>query len=230
MKSIISVSIIVLICGGAFAQNFATRFQAFSKHAPSFVTLTSGETISGHYVKAKRKKGLFKTVTFEDTVAGVERVLPAGEIASMRLVPSELGRVSAALDATQSISRIGNSDMNSLSTDFVYFQQAQLPDRKATMVLLQKVNPGFDSKIEVFDDPWAQETAGVGLAGVAITGGNLKSYYLIKDGVAMKIEKSRYKRGFSDIYGDCPALAEEFPRIEWTDFSKHVAAHEQVCE
>ncbi len=222
--------LLFLYSGLSFAQNFATRFQAFSKSAPSFVTLTSGETIAGHYVKAKRKKGLFKTLTFEDTVAGVERVISAAEIASMKLVPSDLGRVSAALDATQTISRIGNSDLNSLSTDFVYFQQAQLPDKKATMVLLQKVNPGFDSKIEVFDDPWAQETAGVGLGGVAITGGNLKSYYLIKNGVAMKIEKSRYKREFSEIYGDCPSMAEEFPRVEWTDFAKHVAAHEQLCE
>ncbi|GAB4403710.1 MAG: hypothetical protein OHK0039_03180 [Bacteroidia bacterium] len=226
------ILLLLLLCGSqpVWSQSFAARFQSFSRQAPSFVTLQAGETLAGHFKGGTFKKGLFKQIAFEDTVAGETRKIMATEIASMKLVPSTIGRIGATMEATQSITRIGNTDLNQLDADFVYFQQALLPDKKGTTVLLQKVNPGFDSKIQVYDDPWAQETAGLEVGGMAVSGGNVKSYYLIRDGRAVKVFKSTYKKEFANIYGDCPALMEAFDDIDWLDFAKHVAAHEQLCD
>ncbi len=229
MKPLILVLLMAVFGQMLQAQSFATRFQLFSRSAPSFVDLQSGETLAGHLYKVKAKKGLFTRVTFTDTVKGETRILMASEIASMKLVPHKIARLGAVIEATQSFSRMENSDFDQLSTDFVYFQQATLTDKNNTPVLLQKINPGFDTKIQVYDDPRAKETKGLDVRGVEVTGGNLKSYYLIRNGKAVKIEKSTYKKEFAKIYGNCPELTKTFPDIDWLDFPEHVATHEKHC-
>ncbi|MCY7356918.1 MAG: hypothetical protein LH609_05510 [Rudanella sp.] len=56
-----------------------------------------------------------------------------------------------------------------------YNEKLDEPKRE---VLVQLVNPGFESRIRVYDDPFATETMGVGFVGVQLTGGMDKSFYL----------------------------------------------------
>ncbi len=232
MKSTLAtISLVVLLLtSSASAQQFANRFFGFSREAPSTITLVSGEVLAGHFRAGKVKKGLYSMIVFEDTVKGEVRKIPSSDIVSMMLVPSALGRIAAASEATGSLRRFGNTDLNQLSVDHVFFRQARLSDKKGTMVLLQQVNPGFDSKLQVYDDPRAPETAGVKVHGLPLTGGLLKSYYIIRDGKAVLVAKSSYDRQFSELYGDCPALRAAFPTIKWADFADHVAFHEKACE
>jgi hypothetical protein len=97
-------------------------------------------------------------------------------------------------------------------------------------VMLQVVNPGFDSVIKVYDDPRAQETGGVSVGGIQATGGVLKSYYIVQDGKAVKIKKGDYKDEFGNLYPDCPAMAKEFEKIDWDDFPKHVYFYTENCK
>jgi hypothetical protein len=230
MKNYCLTLLLCLIGSGLLAQSFAPRILDFSRKKASFLTLKDGTEVIGHFKGGVWKKGLFKRITMEDTVSGEKTKYEAEEIAAMRLVPSGWGQLAATSEAATSVTRMQNSDFDALSRDYIYFDQAQLPNKKGTFVLLQVVNPGFDSKVKVFDDPRAKASSGIAVGGVSLTGGNLKSYYLMRDGVAYLVTKSKYSKEFKKIYGDCSFLAENFDKVKWLDFAEHVYAHEQNCQ
>ena len=214
------------------AQSFAPRILNFSKKKLSYITLNDGTELEGNFRKAKYKKGLMKEIVLEDTTTSEQQTIMAENVAAMRLVPSAWGKIAAASESNSSLAESAKRDdaMFALKRDYVYFETAQLSDKKNTFVLLQLVNPGFEGKIKVFDDPYAQETGGLGVGGVQMTGGFLKSYYFIQDGKAIKIKKGDYKDEFQNIFGDCPALEAKFKKVDWKDFPAHVFTHLQECD
>lgn len=236
MKKIMLLLLLALWGLNAIAQTFAPRILSFSRQKVSYVTLLDGTEIEGNVRGAKFKKGLMKQITIADTVTGDKQKISAEDIATMRLAPSDLGKFAAASEATSSVAEMTRNDgvdwTDALKRDFVYFERAQLDDRKGTFVLLQLVNPGFESQMKVFDDPRASETMGLGVGGVRMTGGFLKSYYIVRDGKAVKVAKKDYeKEFFPQFFGDCPAVMEAFgDDIDWKDFAAHVYLYEQKCE
>jgi len=89
---------------------------------------------------------------------------------------------------------------------------------------MQVLNPTFSAKVKVYYDPFASETASIGVAGIKVAGGDAKSYYFKKaNGAAYKLTKNAYKKEFKEIWSDCPALIEKYGEDpKWTDFDKHV--------
>ena len=93
------------------------------------------------------------------------------------------------------------------------------------------VNPGFDSKIKVFDDPKAKSTAGVSVGGIQATGGNLKSFYVVKNDVAQRIRKKDFAEMKDWIFGDCPALDAAFGGdLKFKEFAAQVFFYDQECK
>ncbi|MEL6633234.1 MAG: hypothetical protein AAFQ83_17340 [Bacteroidota bacterium] len=230
MKTIISFFLILSMGLSLMAQSFAPRMLSFSAKKISYITLNDGTEIEGYFKSPKYKKGLIKEFTMVNANTNAKTKYLAEDIASMRLVPSDYGKLLATSEATSSIQKMEDTDMNQLKRDFIYFERAQLPNKKGTFVLLQLVNPGFDSKIKVYDDPYAAETGGIAVGGIQATGGNLKSYYLVREGQAFKITKGKYKQEFDDIFGTCSYLAENFEKFKWNDFAKHVVAYTENCQ
>ena len=225
-KTFLTVVALVMSLSFVAAQNFVTRIQGFSPKKTSYIELKDGTTIEGKFKNRKIKKGLIKEVKFE--VNGEKKSIIGEDIASMRLAPSGLGKLGAMSESLSTVKRAENSDISEINDrDFVHFEQALLPGKKPVYVLLQLVNPGFDSKIKVYDDPRAQETASIG----GITGGMLKSYYIVRGGNALRVKKSDYKDLFNEIYGDCAEdIKKDYKKIKFEDFAEHVAKHEQICE
>lgn len=230
MKSLLTMVLLWGLGYGLMAQSFAPRILDFSRKEVSFLTLKDGTEVAGYYQGGRRSKGLFKAITFEDTTTGEKTRYDAEDIASMRLVASGWGKFAATSEGAGSLTRMQNTDFDALDRDYIYFEQARLPGKKERYVLLQLVNPGFDSKLKIFDDPRAAQTGGIAMGGVAMTGGNLKSYYVVRDGEAYLIKKGKYKKEFLNIYGNCAHLKQTFDKIKWLDFAEHVYAHEQHCE
>lgn len=209
---------------------FIPRIQGFTPSKLSYATLEDGREVEGFIKLVNFQNGLIRSLRFE-LPDGTKEKFMAEQIVNLRVAASELGKLGAIVESAGSAKRwSGTSTEAILKRDFVYYEQAKLPGKKEKYVLLQLVNPGFDSKIKVFDDPEAEETAGIGIQGVNMTGGILKSYYVLRNGTAFLVKKSKYRDLFSDIYGNCPELIAEFPEIKFQDFAEHVAAHEKLCK
>jgi hypothetical protein len=208
----------------SYAQEFAPRMLAVLNGKDAEVTLISGETVSGRVSAYKFRRGLITEFTLR-TAEG-ERRIPAAVIRSMDVETSAAGRLIAVAEtADGTLHRAVNTDLGGFSRSHLHFDQALLPGKKPAYVLLQQVNEGFDSQIQVYDNPRAGETVAVN----GLIGGLLNSYYVVRDGEAVRVHKRTYEEQFGLLYGDCPALRQQFPKIRWTDFAEHVAAHERLC-
>ena len=208
---------------------FIPRIQGFSPQKLSYITLSNGSELPGYIKLVNFQNGLVKSLKLE-LPDGTKEKYMAEEILSMKVAASDLGKLGAIVESAGSANRWSKTSTNEiLKRDFVYYEQAKLPGNKEKFVLLQLVNPGFDSKIKVYDDPEAEESAGIGMQGIKMTGGILKSYYAVRNGVAVKVKKNKYKDLCIEIFGDCPELFQEFPERRFQDFAWHVYVHEQLC-
>jgi hypothetical protein len=99
--------------------------------------------------------------------------------------------------------------------------------------LMQLLNPGFDTRVKVFADPNAQKTGGLAIGGIRVSGGEDRSFLMVKgDQQAVVVKKSSYRRNFEDLYGDCPAMVKTFAgeKIQWDDLAAHVFAYDSACK
>lgn len=230
MKKLLVFTLICLFAGEVFGQYFIPGTESFSKKKESTVVLKDGSEHILFYDKAKRKKGVFAEVFFTDA-DGNEKVFMADDIQTMAIPPSDLGKLIAFSEGTESVLTMTKTKFSDcVKTDFAYFEQAILPGKKPIPVLFQVVNPGFDSKVKVYHDPYAQETAGVAVGGMQMTGGMEKSYYVTKDGETFKALKGKYKKEvFPALFGDSPEMMEKYEKgAAWKDFATHVFEYDQL--
>jgi hypothetical protein len=189
MRKLFIITLICLFAGEVMGQYFIPATESFSKKKESKVITKDKAEHVLFFHKAKYKKGVFKEVYFNDA-DGNEKVFLADEIQSMELPPSNLGKLMSLGEATESVATMKQHNFDdAIKKDMAYFKSSILPVKKPIPVLFQVVNPGFDSKITVFHDPWASETGGVSVGGVQMTGGLEKSYYVMKDGETIKVTK-----------------------------------------
>jgi hypothetical protein len=233
MKKIFNLLLILfLICtaGETFAQDFLPRIQAYSPKKESTVILKDGTEVKGFYKGAKLKNGLMTRVTFEQE-NGEKRKIEASEIAQMYLYPSKLGSLSAFSEANASIVKASNSNYDEVyRKDAIIFEQAKLPGKKGKYVMLQLINPHFSEKLKVYDNPTAKTSGGWEARGVQITGGELKSFYVIIDGVVTEVKKKNYKQMFATFFSDCPEMNEVYEKKKVQDFGKHVYFYHNSCK
>src|SRR5690606_21823147 len=86
-------------------------------------------------------------------------------------------------ESTETVKKLTKANFEEISNrEYIIYQQARLPGKKTKYVLLQLLNPGFDSKIKVFQDPWAAETQGLTFSDAQLTGEEDKSYFFVKTG------------------------------------------------
>ena len=224
------IIMVILFLGVEFiqAQEFLSPFAAVSKKKDAYITLTDGTEITGTVDKIKRKKGLFETIVIKE--GAEKKSLASIEISSMYLPATAFGKLNKALESTFDASSWDNMDINSehISNGYAYYEssEVQLKKEKVT-VLMQLLNPGFSSKIKVFFDPWAAETASTSVGGFKVAGGDAKSYYIKKgETVGYKFRKKDYKKEFEGLFGDCEAVNSQFKEdMRWGDFPKAVSAY-----
>jgi hypothetical protein len=109
-------------------------------------------------------------------------------------------------ESTETVKKLTKANFEEISNrEYIIYQQARLPGKKTKYVLLQLLNPGFDSKIKVFQDPWAAETQGLTFSDAQLTGEEDKSYFFVKTGgQAFKVKKGTYKKEFKAIFAIAP--------------------------
>lgn len=214
-------------------QEFMEGYMAFSKRKPAYVTMKDDTEIVGKIKGAKWKKGLMHTIKFITDGENDKDKISAEDIAFMYVAPSGLEKLGVSLNNATTINR-WDQDLNAdyFKDGYIYFEQVEaMVGKNKRTVLMQILNPHFSGDIKVYNDPFANETGGIGVAGMQVTGGRDKSYYVKKgDQVATKVKlKKQFKKSFAEYFGDCDAFTKTVDRPEWRDFATYVAAYNEAC-
>jgi len=113
-------------------------------------------------------------------------------------------------------------------SDYYIFRTVK--DNKGKQRLMQLLNPGFDDNLQVYVDAKAKDSGFASMLGKD----SAKSYYVTKDvnDKAMYLKKSKYKKTFKDVYGDCSTMMVELgdDKPNWNDFAQHVYSYNEECE
>lgn len=232
MKLRISLMLLVLVFVSvtAFGQQFIPAFDTFSGKKVAYVTLEDGTKVEGTIKDLDRKKGQIESITLKDSL-GNKTEYTADQIKVMYLPPSGFDKVMKTIDFAYDATQWGDDiEQDVINKGYAYFEKTEVEIKKKTFVLLmQLVNPTFPGEIRIYTDPFAKETASLGIAGVTVAGGEEKSYFVKKgEAPAYKMLKKDYNDSFKTLYKGCQkALKFGDKKVDWSDFASHVAAYNQ---
>lgn len=219
----------------SYSQEFLDGSFTFSKKKESYLTLKDGQEIVGYIDDIDRKKGLIEEITIKDEKKKKMKFKPS-DIKHMYIAPSGFDKMSSVIDKAYDATKWNDdksAHANHIKNGYVFFETTDVMIKKKKMtLLLQLLNPGFANGIKVYFDPFAKETASLGVGGINVVGGDAKSYYFKKaDAVAFKMEKKNYDKEFKNLYGDCQDLMKEFSeKNTWKNVEKHVFFYSENCK
>ncbi|MCF8246528.1 MAG: hypothetical protein K9J37_15355 [Saprospiraceae bacterium] len=227
------MALLVLATASLHAQQFLAPSFTYSGKKIAYLTMMDG-TEKQVYVKSiDRKKGLIEEIKIEDE-AGKKSKLKPEQIKHMYLPQSGWDKMSKGLDKAFDVQKWEDEslDPNKFAEGYVYFEQAEVQVKKQKMtMLMQLLNPAFCNKIKVYHDPYASESASVGIGGMTLAGGDDKSYYVsVRNKTAFKLMKKNYDEEYSKVFGLCTPMKNKFEKVKWSDFNEHVYEHGLSCE
>lgn len=230
LTALLSLSLLAEIS----AQDFIPAYDRFSGKETSYILLEDGSKVEGTLEDLDRKKGLIEEVVIKDA-SGKKITLKPEQIKAMYLMPSGFSKFSTNMDVGTKVKKWDAKYIDSeiIKKGYAYFEKAKVVIKKdQEMLLMQLLNPGFNSKIKVFHDPFAAETMRLGVGGMTMAGGDDKSYYVqTGDFPAKKIKKKDYDNEIKVMYASCPALVKKIgEKIRWTEFAQHVYEFTFECQ
>lgn len=222
------------ICSRAFAQDFIPAYDRFSGKEISYVTLEDGTQLEGTLEDLDRRKGLIEEVVIKD-VGGKKIKLKPEQIKSMYLMPSGYSRLSTNMDVGTKVKKWDAKYIDSeiIKKGYAYFEKAKVAIKSdQELLLMQLLNPGFNSKVKVFHDPFAAETMRIGFGGMTMAGGDDKSYYVqVGEFPAKKLKKKDYDNEIKVMYASCPTLVRRIgEKLRWTEFAQHIYEFTFDCQ
>lgn len=234
MKKTILIITILLTANFTFAQSFIPAFDRFSGKEVAYFTMENGTKIEGIIDDLDRKKGLIEEITIIPTGEKKKKKLLPKDIKSMYLPGSGYNKVVNAFDQATDAQKWKNNDLNMeiINKGYAYFEKVTTQLKRDTEVLmLQLLNPAFSAKIKVFHDPLAQESMGLGVAGVTLAGGDEKSYYVqVGNENAKRIKKKDYDDEYLILFKSCPNLLKNLKEDHrWSNFDKHLVEYTTKC-
>jgi small nuclear ribonucleoprotein (snRNP)-like protein len=235
MKAITSF-LFVLASTAAFPQGFIAAISTDDigviLNNPATIVLQNGDTLSGKLTAASLINNYLKNVTLK-AEDGSKRKVDAAEMKSLKVKASALAKMAMMNESANSVFRTVKTDFNAIiNREYIFFEQALRATRKDKPAMMQLLNPGFDHVIKVYADPNANETGGLQMDDVALTGGADKSYLFVKNSEKVVIvKKGSYRRNFDELYADCPDMLTAFEgdKTKFKDIAGHVFVYDQLC-
>lgn len=189
-----------------------------------------GTSIEGNIKDIDRKKGLIEYVKIKGT-DGKKHKLKAEQIKEMYLPPSGFSKFMNSYSFLTDATAWGDTDLNKdiIGKGYAYFENAEVRVKKKTRTLLmQLLNPSFSNNIKVYHDPYAKETASVGVGGMKLAGGDAKSYYILNKKVAYKLKKKDYDEEYKLLFKGCDEVLNN--KMKWSQFEESVYTHSKSCQ
>ena len=232
MKKTMSISLFLCLfaLGGVFAQQFIEPVEnPVSKEC--YLTLKNGVETKCEFKTAMSNNGM-KSMTIIDE-NGVKIKYKAAEVEKLRIKMSTWAKIGTIIEGSESITAVAKLDVTEIiEREFIIYEQALLPKKKDKYALLQLLNPGFDGRIKVYENPMGGES-GLSVGGMNVSGGEEKSFLVVKDGdKSMKIKKGSYKKDFSMLFGDCTEMIKILSdeKIHFQDMALHVLYYNLNCK
>lgn len=234
MRTLLTTAALLLFVINLNAQSFTRGVDLYSKKKPAYITLTSGEEVVGKIDKVKRKKGQIEFIRLE-MESGEEVEYTPEDIKTAFLPASGLDKFAKDYDDAFNATTWGKDSPEGerIKDGYAYFQTelVQLKKKEATL-LMQVVNPHFNTHITVYHDAMASESGSMSIGGIQVAGGLEKSYY-IKIGAEEKVwrlKKKDYDETLEKLYGDCDQVKpEEARKMFWDGFPVHVYNYSTKC-
>ncbi|MFT6866930.1 MAG: hypothetical protein ACJA08_001768 [Cyclobacteriaceae bacterium] len=235
MKKIITSLLMCIGINAAQAQYFTPEIQSdnIGTAKEVYAVTLAGDTVRGKMGGYVFMNGQMRSFSIKQADKTKTKFSPA-DVTVLAVKPNKLANLQSAM-AVPNIARAGEMDLSKvLNREWVFFEQALLPKAKDKYVMMQLLNPGFDSKIKVYLDPNAKETKGMSVGGIKVGGGEDKSYLVVYDGSKSELyKKSRYKKeALTELYKDCDVFTENYAgeKFQWKDFTEHVLVYDQLCK
>ena len=233
MRTLILLVPVILLAlpASASAGGFLTPIDSPSM-GRSYAILTDGSRVDGELRFWFGLNSRIKNVTLRGD-DGVRYRLKASEIRELGNKPDHWNRFVTMVDSSRSLQSSLSTDYAEIATrEFVVWKQAPLPGRRSRTALQQLLNPGSDSRIEVFHDPRARRSRTVRGHRLTLSGGQLLGYVAVKDGQqALRLRPLRYRKQFGQLFGDCEEMmsSSEAHKPRFGDFAEHVASYDRLC-
>ena len=233
-----------LIAASFILSSFLTRSQSFIASLeesdmsvlfgqPAVAKLADGSEVSGKLTAATMINGYLDKFTLKNE-AGEKVKLEPEDVVRLSVKASAMAKVAMGASNSSSIKEITSRDFSEISNrEYIIFETAMRANKAGKLRLMQLLNPGFDTRVKVFADPNAQKTGGLAIGGIRVSGGEDRSFLIVKgDKQAVVVRKSSYRRNFEELYGDCPAMVKTFTgeKIQWDDLAAHVFAYDSACK
>lgn len=230
MKNILALCLVCFVTCTVSAQ-FIAPVENIPTPADVEITLKDGTEIQGRITNALSVNGTIRSVTVKGADKNKSK-LKAAQIQAMKVKMTGLAKLEAMGESTSSLTEMMKADFDEISNrEWVIYEQALLPKKKAKYALLQLLNPGFDARIKVYQNPDAGESGQTSIGGFAVTGGEDTSYLIVKDGSkSSKVKKMSYKKSFPDLLEGCTALGDYQDKPKFRDFAAHVFLFNQECQ
>ncbi|MEQ8548656.1 MAG: hypothetical protein RIC03_12140 [Cyclobacteriaceae bacterium] len=219
--------------GQHFMQPMNPEELILSKSA--YAVTVQGDTIRGKIRMSNLTNGQLRSFTIRDDQKQKYK-FKAKDVITLAVRPSVMSKLTSAFSIPTTWGKSGMIRFNDvLDREWVYFDRALLPRKKNKYALLQLVNPGFASKIKVYNDPRARKNTGLGMdGGGLLLGLEDRSFFVVFDNNKSQIyRQSSYNRNArNELYKDCPVFMENYSgeRFNWRDFPEHVFVYDQLCD
>jgi len=222
-----------LAMGQSFIASLEESDMAVLFGQPAVAKLADGSEVTGKLTAATMINGYLDKFTLKNEAGEKVRLEPE-DVVRLSVKASKLAKVAMGASNASSLKEITNRDFNEISNrEYIIFETAMRANKAGKLRLMQLLNPGFDTRVKVFADPNAQKTGGLAIGGIRMTGGEDRSFLMVKgDKQAVVVRKSSYRRNFEELYGDCPAMVKTFAgeKIQWDDLAGHVFAYDSACQ
>ena len=214
------------------AQNFIPAMDRYSHKKPAYIHLQDGTVIEGILKDVDRKKGLVKSIELQDPADHKGKIKPE-QIRFMYLPPSGFEKMTVWTENATNANKweTSNLDKDIIEKGYVYLERTNVLLGKETHALmLQVINPTFNTSFSVYEDPNSPRTTSVGVGPLTVAGGVPKSVFIrrIGDEVAFELKKKHYRDEFERLFGDCEEVMKTYgEKPQWDEFEAHLWMYTQ---
>lgn len=233
MKKIATILFVLLAAQISFAQAFIAAVSQVPMNTEAIVERTDGSEVTGKIKSATLIMGVLKSFTLKDA-DGNKIKFKSGDVKSIKVKPGLLGKLDMIAEKTSSIKEMAETDFNEIiDREWVYFERVISPKKNKKPLLLQRLNPGFDAAIQIYNNPGGGKTGTLSSGDVDIIGGEDRSYIAVKsNGDTFYIRKASYDKNIRENLGDCEAFIKHFEsqKLKFSDIARHVYYYNELCQ
>ena len=232
MKKLIFIPLFIFFTFHCFSQSFIAAVDNIPMNTETIVTTIDGVEITGKIRSAGFVNGIIKSIRLKDADETIHK-FKAADIKTIKVKATFLSKLDMITDKTSSLKEIRNTNFDEIiDREWIYFHQIISPKKHKKPLLLQLQNPGFDSKMKVYNNPSAQETSTFSLGDTNIGGGEDRSYIAVmSDGTSFYIRKAKYDKTLKEYLGNCDEFMEVYKdkKLKFKNIAMHVYYYNTYC-